>query len=96
MDLLLNPTADTGETLDTAKAPEPLQYVRFRHRKLAEGESFADNSGDHELCLVLLSGKATVRCGDQTFEAIGDRMSVFEQVAPYAVYLPNDMDYSVV
>ncbi|MGB7755292.1 MAG: 5-deoxy-glucuronate isomerase, partial [Salinisphaera sp.] len=42
------------------------------------------------------SGKATVRCGDQTFEAIGDRMSVFEQVAPYAVYLPNDMDYSVV
>ncbi|MGN8199009.1 5-deoxy-glucuronate isomerase [Salinisphaera sp. RV14] len=95
MDLLLNPSVDVGETLDTANASEPLQYVRFRHRKMAEGESFADNSGEHELCLVLLSGKVTVRCGDRTFEAIGERMSVFEQVAPYAVYLPNGMDYSV-
>lgn len=95
MDLLLNPTADSGRTVDTANAAEPLEYVRFQHRKLTQGESFADNSGDHELCLVLLSGKATVRGGDQTFEAIGNRMSVFEQVTPYAVYLPDGMDYDV-
>lgn len=95
MDLLLNPTRDAAETLDTARAAEPLEYVRFRQRNLAQGETFTDNSGDLELCLVLLSGNATIRCGDETFEAIGERMSVFEQTPPYAVYLPNVTDYSV-
>lgn len=95
MEMLINPKADHGETLDTAQAAEPLQYVRFRHRKLTADETFKDNSGNHELCLVLLSGKATVRCGGQTFENIGARMSVFEQTPPYSIYLPNGMDFSV-
>ncbi len=83
------------ETLDTARAAEPLEYVRFRHRNLAQGESFADNSGDLNSVWSCSVGKATVRCGDETFEAIGERMSVFEQTPPYAVYLPNGTDYSV-
>lgn len=95
MDLLLNPTRNKSETLDTADAVKPLEYVRFRQRNLVKDESFSDDSGDLELCLVLLSGKATIRCGDETFEAIGERMSVFEQVPPYAVYLPNNTAYTV-
>ncbi|NNC22621.1 5-deoxy-glucuronate isomerase [Salinisphaera sp. USBA-960] len=95
MNLLLNPQHGAAETLDTARAPEPLQYVRFRQRNLAKDDAFGENSGDQELCLVLLSGKATIHCGDQVFEDIGQRMSVFEQVPPYAVYLPNDTDYRI-
>lgn len=95
MDLLLHPDRNAEQTLDTGQAAEALDYVRFRHRRLAEGSCYADDSGAHELCLVILSGKATITAGCHTFEAIGERMSVFEQVPPHAVYLPNGTSFTV-
>jgi 5-deoxy-glucuronate isomerase len=95
MKLLVTPHTGHGETLDTARGAAKLEYVRFRELRLSTGESFHDNSGAHELCLVLLSGTATVRAGDAAFEAIGERTSVFDRVPPYAVYLPNGIDYTV-
>ncbi|RJS94771.1 5-deoxy-glucuronate isomerase [Salinisphaera sp. Q1T1-3] len=95
MQLLLNPVRDAEQTLDTASADKPLDYVRFRHRQLAEGARYADDSGDQELCIVILSGRANITAGDQHFENIGERMSVFEQIPPYAVYMPNDTAFTI-
>ena len=95
MDLLLNPDHSAEQTLDTANATLPLDYVRFRHRRLAKNSHYADNSGNHELCIVILSGKANITAAGERFAAVGERMSVFEQVPPHAVYLPNGSDFSV-
>lgn len=95
MNLLVTTDSNNGTTLDTARHAAQLHYVRFRELRLKQGESFKDNAGSHELCLVLLSGIATISVDGQTFEAVGERMSVFDRVPPHAVYVPNAMDYVV-
>jgi len=70
-----------------------LDYVGFAAHRLADGEELPVKGGDQELCLVLLSGKATVTAshpkkGSFAWENIGERQSVFEDQSPYAVYLP--------
>ncbi len=63
-------------------------HVGFEVYTLAEGQSLHKETGGNELCVVLLSGKATVATQNKTWEHIGQRMSVFEQMAPYSVYVP--------
>jgi 5-deoxy-glucuronate isomerase len=42
-----------------------------------------------EQCIVVLSGTVSVRAGKQFWRAIGGRTSVFDDQAPYAIYLPD-------
>jgi len=41
------------------------------------------------VCIVVLSGIVSVRTEGQEWLEIGERMSVFDELAPYAVYLPD-------
>lgn len=97
MELLVNPrkTGRDPITLDTQWSDQSLEYVRFRHCRLSKGERFEDKSAGHELCLVVLSGIVSVHVDGQSFEQVGQRMSVFDQVPPHAVYLPDYCDYSI-
>jgi 5-deoxy-glucuronate isomerase len=70
-------------------------YVGFDVYRLKPGETISKLTGDREYCLVLLSGKANVSTADHTWTALGQRMSVFEQIPPYSVYVPNDNRYEV-
>lgn len=70
-----------------------LEYVGFAAYRLTVGESLPVSAGDKELCLVLLSGRVSVKGGAPgqggfQWENIGDRKSVFEDKSPFAVYLP--------
>ena len=90
MSLLVKSNAQ-GQTL--VQLPEgELEYVGFAAYHLSLGESLPVSAGDKELCLVLLSGRATVEgeAGQGAFkwDNIGDRRSVFEDKSPYAAYLP--------
>ena len=71
------------------------EYVGFGAFLLQEGQTITRQTGDREVCLVILSGKADVVAGDQSWTDLGDRMSVFESKAPYAVYLPANSEYTV-
>ena len=94
-DLLRKP-ADGQTRLAITPENASWEYVGFSLVKLAAGETFAGNSEMRELCLVLVEGKATVSCGDDKFESIGERMSPFDQTPPYAVYLPDNRCFDVV
>ncbi|WP_370239508.1 5-deoxy-glucuronate isomerase, partial [Neptunomonas phycophila] len=71
------------------------QYVTFEAYQLSKGETLSLPTLDKEVCLVLVTGKANVKTKTDEFLDIGERMSVFEQQAPYAVYVPNDDQFSV-
>ena len=71
------------------------KYVGFEAYDLKAGESLALSSNDNELCLVMLSGIADFKAGDNAFNSVGERMSVFEDKAPHAIYVPNEMDVSL-
>ena len=70
-------------------------HVGFAAHRLVAGESLSLETGKRELCLVVLTGTVTVRAGEQRWEAIGNRQSVFDDVSPYAVYVPLDTQVSI-
>ncbi|MBC8267701.1 MAG: 5-deoxy-glucuronate isomerase [Rhodospirillaceae bacterium] len=70
-------------------------YVGFDLYELAPGQSVANETADREVCLVMITGTATVTVGDQVFKNIGERQSVFEGKPPTAVYMPAGSTYSV-
>ena len=70
-------------------------HVGFTAHRLAAGEHIGLETGQRELCLVVLTGTVTVQAGEQHWEAIGNRASVFEDVSPYAVYVPLDTQVSI-
>jgi 5-deoxy-glucuronate isomerase len=70
-----------------------LEYVGFAAYRLSTGESLALAAGEQELCLVLLAGRVAVSGeapgqGAFAWDDLGERESVFEELSPYAVYLP--------
>jgi 5-deoxy-glucuronate isomerase len=63
-------------------------YVGFAAHRLAAAEAISVALPGAEACVVVLSGKVTIEAGGQTWRDIGERDSVFDDRAPYAVYLP--------
>lgn len=68
------------------------RYLGFQVYELKAGQSLAQDTGDCEVCLVLVAGKASVNTHELTLDNIGERMSPLERKKPFAVYVPND-DY---
>ncbi|MBP0482530.1 5-deoxy-glucuronate isomerase [Sagittula salina] len=93
--LLRKPTGTTGHvhaiTVDTAKTPDSPEwgYVGFDLWRLAPGEEASGTTGDREVILVLVEGRARVAGADRDFGEMGDRMDVFEKTPPHAVYIPR-------
>lgn len=71
------------------------RYVGFAAHRLARGESLALHSGTREICIVVLRGTVSVRAGERSWPHIGQRDSVFDDSAPYAVYVPGGQDIAI-
>jgi 5-deoxy-glucuronate isomerase len=93
---LLVKAAREGRTIARV-TPESAgwRYVGFEALRLASGETYAGATGARELCIVVVAGKATIESGDLSWRDIGNRDSPFEDVAPYAVYLPPGRDVRI-
>jgi 5-deoxy-glucuronate isomerase len=63
------------------------QYVGFETRSLKQGVRSSLDTGDKEVCVVILSGKARVTADGFDSGVIGERKSVFDGL-PWSVYLP--------
>lgn len=94
--LLSRPQHHQACTQDISPASANWEYVGFQSYELKAGENLELSSQDKEMCLVLVAGKADIRSQQEEWLNIGDRMSPFEQKAPYAVYLPPDDKASIV
>jgi len=84
-----------GVILDVTPAYAQWEYVGFQVVELAMGQSLSRNTGDSEVCMVLLSGIANVITSEEKYLEIGERMSVFERIPPYSVYVSNDDRFEV-
>jgi 5-deoxy-glucuronate isomerase len=71
------------------------KHVGFEVYRLSAGESIIRETDSNEACLVLLSGRADVTTADGSWRDIGSRMSVFEQVPPYSVYVASGNRFEV-
>jgi 5-deoxy-glucuronate isomerase len=89
MSLLVKARRSGKEIVKVTPQSAGWKYVGFAAYRLAAGETITLDADQLERCIVVLRGTVTVRAGDDTWTEIGERSSVFEDRAPYAVYVPR-------
>jgi 5-deoxy-glucuronate isomerase len=93
---LLVKASKEGQTIARVTPETALwKHVGFAAYRLETGDVVHINEAKREVCIVVLSGTVTIQAGDHTWEKIGSRDSVFEDAAPYAVYLPPKLAATV-
>lgn len=96
MNLLRKPEGTQGRVHAITPETAGWQYVGFTLYRLRAGEVAAEVTGDREVILVLVEGKATITGAGQDWGILGDRMNVFEKTPPHCLYLPNGTDWRAV
>jgi 5-deoxy-glucuronate isomerase len=95
MSLLVKASRE-GQTIARVTPETALwKHVGFAAYRLETGDIVHVHETKREVCIVVLSGTVSIEAGDQKWEKLGSRDSVFEDTAPYAVYLPPKMAATV-
>lgn len=91
----LRPT-QSGTQIAVTPRKAKWQYVGFAVRQFASGAAWRSRTGGDEVCLVLLSGLATVSwsADQQRSVQLGPRRNVFADY-PHAVYLPPGTTFEI-
>ncbi|WP_066266324.1 5-deoxy-glucuronate isomerase [Hydrogenophaga palleronii] len=93
---LLVKAAPQGRTVvEVTPASAGWQHVGFRVLRLSAGEQETLHTGDRELCLVVLTGTAQVEVDGVPYADMGTRDSVFDPVAPAALFVPGGCQVTV-
>jgi 5-deoxy-glucuronate isomerase len=88
--LHVKPRAERGKVTNITPQSAGWKHVGFEVHKLEKGESVSASTGEREVCLVLISGKAKIN----DFGVLGERMTPFEG-KPHAVYVPGGSRWQV-
>jgi 5-deoxy-glucuronate isomerase len=95
--LLIHSTTANGQSGETMSAtPETtgFEYLTFRVRRFATGESMTGETGGDELGLVVLRGRCSVESSVGSWMDFGGRANVFSGM-PHALYLPIETSFTV-
>ncbi|MGE3307688.1 MAG: 5-deoxy-glucuronate isomerase, partial [Rhizobiaceae bacterium] len=92
--LLVKPKGDDGLVARVTPKSAGWTYVGFELQKLGPGKIAAADTGDREICLVLVTGKGRVSAWGKDFGEIGGRTSPFDG-KPWSVYVPGHSLWSV-
>src|SRR6266496_6179969 len=99
MDILIKSQVDqaNGILRPIVVTPESAgwQYVSFAVYHLTSGQTLRGAAAGQETALVVLSGIGRAELNGQPVGQVGERLSVFEDRAPYALYLSEDASYQV-
>ncbi len=93
-DLLRKPFGTHGKVHQITPESAGWRYVGFSVYRLRPGETISEKTGDREVILVMVEGKATFDAAGQDWGELGERMSVFEKTAPHCLYVPNDEQWT--
>jgi len=85
--LLVKARAGYGEVLSVSQESAGWQTISLRLVRLEKGQKHVVSPPGEELALVMLGGKADIRAGEQKWESLGGRASVFSGM-PHTLYLP--------
>ncbi|WP_312948724.1 5-deoxy-glucuronate isomerase [Agrobacterium sp.] len=91
--LLHRPYGTHGKVHEITPTSAGWRYVGFSLHRLRAGEKAAEATGDREVILVLIEGKAAINSNGRDWGILGNRMNVFEKTAPHSLYLPNGSNW---
>ena len=92
-DLLRKPQGARGKVHDITPMDAGWGHVGFGLYHLRPGERAAETTGDREVILVMVEGKAHLTGAGQDWGVLGDRMNVFDKTPPHCLYLPGGSDW---
>ena len=93
--LLVRPTApreSDGQVLNVTPESAGWDYVGFAVHQLADGQAMSGGDVDKEVCLVVITGKATVNAGNATVTGGTDSATTAEDTAVTQTLTVTDPD----
>ncbi len=93
-DLLKRPFGTRGKVHDITPASAGWRYVGFGLHRLRAGDQVSEATGENEVILVMVEGKAAITGAGRDWGVLGERMDVFEKTPPHCLYLPNGSEWS--
>ena len=90
-----HPPDGDGRVLKITPESAGWTYVGYEVFELTAGQRLNSETAEREACLVLIEGIADVSTRLSEWKSIGERMSVFENIPPYAVYVPSEDAFEV-
>jgi 5-deoxy-glucuronate isomerase len=87
--LLRKARAEGRDIVSVTPEQAGWKHVGFRAVRLGAGEKESIGTGSRELCVVVLSGTVDVQVDGVAHAGLGTRGSVFDDVAPAAIYVPG-------
>ena len=94
--LLRKPFGAHGKVHEITPASAGWRYVGFSLYRLRAGERVGEATGEREVVLVMVEGKAAFTAAGQNWGKLGERMNVFEKTSPHCLYVPNDETWEAV
>ncbi|MGX9856370.1 5-deoxy-glucuronate isomerase [Limimaricola variabilis] len=94
MTLLRKPFGTRGEVHRITPENAGWRYVGFALHRMRAGDRVEDVTGDREVILVMVEGKARLTGAGREWAELGDRMDVFEKTPPHCLYLPNGSEWA--
>lgn len=92
--LLVKPDLTSKEYINITPENAGWEHLSFRAVKLDKGDEWRFSTGENELALILLGGKADVLSNKGEWRAIGSRADVFHGM-PTTLYLSRHTDFTV-
>ncbi|WP_194097135.1 5-deoxy-glucuronate isomerase [Marivivens aquimaris] len=92
-DLLKKPFGTHGKVHEITPQSAGWRYVGFSLYRIRAGETVGEATGDCEVILVMVEGKATINAAGKDWGELGERMNVFEKTPPHCLYVPNGKDW---
>jgi 5-deoxy-glucuronate isomerase len=84
----------SGVAMDVTRENVGFQFVNFQAIRLAAGATHAGETGENELCIVLMGGRCQVTSSRGRWESVGGRAGVFDGM-PHALYLPVNTSFTL-
>ncbi|HEX5024707.1 MAG TPA: 5-deoxy-glucuronate isomerase [Agriterribacter sp.] len=93
-ELLVKPNAAHSRYHHLTASDAGWNYLNFETRLLANNESFSDDTGNNEYCIVLLGGNFKVSSDKGEWETKNGRKDVFSGIA-HTLYLPRHTNFTL-
>ncbi len=100
--LKITPSGSHGQTHDITiknargELTADWSYVGFGLHKLRTGDKVTKPTGDLEVILILVEGRADITANGKNLGELGKRMDVFDRIPPHCVYVPRHSDWRAV
>ena len=94
--LLRKPFGSHGKVHEITPSSAGWRYVGFSLWRLRVGETASEATGDREVILVMVEGKARLTAAGRDWGVLGERVNVFDKTPPHCLYLPSGAEWKAI